>query len=434
MNCGDVKILLPGYLDGDLPQDEKNAVEEHLKTCQQCVRELEALKKAALLIRGLDEVEPPPFFSKKIMARVKAEQRPKRSLVERLFFPLHLKLPLEAVATVLIAVLAVFVYRSIEPRYMPASEDNIPKLAEQAPYDVPAKGKTREAAAEPAADKVVAQNEMKEAAVPEEKQRMGWGVAAQAKKAAKPSPMGTKAEGYAAPPPQVAMERTAAGRAGLLKDIGGAGGKAAGEGTISAGDSPDTDALRQDREFSSAKPGASPVGGLAGARVAEKSKNEPVPREEYSDLQEKKATQPPARYAAPPPAAPAAAATASPVYRAKGAAQKEQAAAVSGAAETRLEAAKADDESRNQAEFVVQTTDPAAVSGKLDAILSSVGARVVRKQLNESGNVYFVEMKVGKLGALKDKLRSVGTVVKAPAVSGELEAVVTVKIVFSRPN
>jgi hypothetical protein len=419
MNCGDLKILLPGYLDGDLPQDEKNAVEEHLKTCRQCVRELEGLKKAAVLIRSLDEVEPPPFFSKKIMARVKAEQRPKRSLVERLFFPLHLKLPLEAVATVLIAVLAVFVYRSIEPRYMPASEDNIPKLAEQTPYDVPAKSKTQEEAAEPAADKVVTQNEMKAAGVPEEKQRMGGDVAAQAKKAEKPAPRAKKAEGYAAPPPQVAMERTSAGRAGLLKDMGGAGGKGDGVGTVSTGAAPDDlDA----RELKSLKAAAAPVGGIASAPVAERSKNEPAP---------------PARYAAPPPAAPAAASAPQPA-QSKGAAQKELAVTgavpASGEAESRAETAAAADERRNQPEILVESKDPGALSGKLESIFSSVGARVVRKQSNASGTVYFVEMKVGKLGVLLDKLKSAGAVVKAPAVSGELEAVVTVKIVFFRPH
>ncbi len=37
--------LLSAYADGELPQDKRREVEEHLKICEHCRRELEKLKK-----------------------------------------------------------------------------------------------------------------------------------------------------------------------------------------------------------------------------------------------------------------------------------------------------------------------------------------------------------------------------------------------------
>jgi len=49
------------------------------------------------------------------MARVRAEQEKKRGIFQKLFYPLHIKVPIEALATVLIAVVAVYVFRAVEP-------------------------------------------------------------------------------------------------------------------------------------------------------------------------------------------------------------------------------------------------------------------------------------------------------------------------------
>jgi hypothetical protein len=54
-------------------------------------------------------------MAQKIMTRVRAEARPKKSLFQKLFYPLHIKLPIEAVATVLVIGLALYVYRDIQP-------------------------------------------------------------------------------------------------------------------------------------------------------------------------------------------------------------------------------------------------------------------------------------------------------------------------------
>ena len=49
------------------------------------------------------------------MNRVREEAEPKKGLLQRLFYPLHIKIPVEALATCLVVVLALFVYKNTEP-------------------------------------------------------------------------------------------------------------------------------------------------------------------------------------------------------------------------------------------------------------------------------------------------------------------------------
>jgi len=115
MECRDMKEKLSAYLDGALPSEEKKLIKEHLNSCPQCGMALKELKKTEEFVRNLEEVEPPAWLTQKIMARVKAEEEKKRRIFQRLFYPLHIKVPIEALATVLIAVIAVYVFRAAEP-------------------------------------------------------------------------------------------------------------------------------------------------------------------------------------------------------------------------------------------------------------------------------------------------------------------------------
>jgi hypothetical protein len=64
-------------------------------------------------VNNLAEVEPPAWFKQKIMAKVREESE-KNSLVQKLFYPLRVKIPVQILATVFIAVLAVYIYRAGE--------------------------------------------------------------------------------------------------------------------------------------------------------------------------------------------------------------------------------------------------------------------------------------------------------------------------------
>lgn len=112
-NCKEVENNLPLYLDDLLPLEDKRAVEEHLKSCPDCTGVLAQLQETKKLVNNLTEVEPPAWFRQKIMARVR-EEAGKKSLVQKWFYPLRIKIPVQVFATVFIAVLAVYIYRAGE--------------------------------------------------------------------------------------------------------------------------------------------------------------------------------------------------------------------------------------------------------------------------------------------------------------------------------
>jgi hypothetical protein len=109
--CKDLKIFLPLYVDKALSDADNQTVEEHLKSCPQCAKTIAQLQKTEKLVQSLDEVEPPAWFKQKIMVRVR-EEAEKKSFAQKWFYPLRIKIPVQIFATVFIAVLAVYIYKS----------------------------------------------------------------------------------------------------------------------------------------------------------------------------------------------------------------------------------------------------------------------------------------------------------------------------------
>ena len=109
--CQDIEHLLSLYPEGILTDAEKRVVEEHLADCAACRKELACLQKAGELVDQLPAVEAPPWFGQKIMARVRQEADKKNS-ARKWFYPMRFRIPLQIAATLVIAVLAVYIYRS----------------------------------------------------------------------------------------------------------------------------------------------------------------------------------------------------------------------------------------------------------------------------------------------------------------------------------
>ena len=118
MDHNDIRHKLSEYIDGTLTPQEKASVEEHLKTCPNCSNALSELQKTVEHIRKVEEVEPPAWMTQKIMAKVRAEEeKKKQGLLHRLFFPLHIKLPLETIGVLFIAVTVYFVVQETETAF-----------------------------------------------------------------------------------------------------------------------------------------------------------------------------------------------------------------------------------------------------------------------------------------------------------------------------
>jgi hypothetical protein len=115
MVCRTIREKLSAYLDDIVSPEDKTRIEEHLKSCMKCSADLAGLRKTMEHVRDLGEIEPPPWMTQKIMARIRSEAQSKKGILRRLFYPLHIKLPIEAAATVLVIGLALYVYRDIQP-------------------------------------------------------------------------------------------------------------------------------------------------------------------------------------------------------------------------------------------------------------------------------------------------------------------------------
>lgn len=113
--CGDMEERLGAYLEDFLDEKEKKVLEEHLSVCPHCRHTLEDLRKTKKILAEMDEVDPPPWLTEKILAQIHEGHAQKEGFFRRLFFPLHIKIPVQALATVFVVALSVYLYRSTLP-------------------------------------------------------------------------------------------------------------------------------------------------------------------------------------------------------------------------------------------------------------------------------------------------------------------------------
>jgi hypothetical protein len=115
MRCSEIENRLPAHREDLLAPGERKSIAAHLAGCPRCSRAMADLEKAEKLLQGLAEVEPPPFFEERIMSRVREEAGRKQGILRRLFYPLHIKIPVQVLATLVVAVLAYNVYQQGDP-------------------------------------------------------------------------------------------------------------------------------------------------------------------------------------------------------------------------------------------------------------------------------------------------------------------------------
>jgi RNA polymerase sigma-70 factor (ECF subfamily) len=109
MTCPEVRDRLSAWLDEDLPPAERREVEAHLSGCAPCRQEGERLRRTVALLAGLGRPRAPAGFVDRVLERV--EPAPwYRRLARGLFVPVPVKVPLQAAAAVLVAIMAVLVY------------------------------------------------------------------------------------------------------------------------------------------------------------------------------------------------------------------------------------------------------------------------------------------------------------------------------------
>ncbi len=133
MTCHDAREQLSALLDDALAAPERRALDAHLAACAECRRELEQLRATIALLDRLPPAHAPAGFVDRVMAEAYCPSWPRR-ILDTLFVPLRVKLPLEAVAVLLVSVSALYVYqRTPEVRELDRQAARAPAPVSPAP-------------------------------------------------------------------------------------------------------------------------------------------------------------------------------------------------------------------------------------------------------------------------------------------------------------
>ncbi len=191
MECTRIWDLLSSYLDGDLPDRERERMADHIRQCIRCAGEERALRETLSLLRNLPAEGAPPELLRGVQSRIgETETVP---LWKRLFLPAHVKIPIEAAAVVLVFLLVYGIQKELPsttpvPSPPASAESGKPAAGSgtdamrpdavpaRAPGAGPSPETERETTAKPAADAPAVPAGPNLPAVPEAQVRAGGGA------------------------------------------------------------------------------------------------------------------------------------------------------------------------------------------------------------------------------------------------------------------
>jgi len=147
MDCHNIQKMLSSYIEGIISPEESKLIDEHLSACSKCKEALYGLKKTLEYVQNLEDVEPPEWLTQTVMTRIRSETEPRKGILQKLFHPLYIKLPIEAVAVVLIAVTALYIFKTIQPEIKPAkapSEETTARIPSREKEEFPSISESKE--------------------------------------------------------------------------------------------------------------------------------------------------------------------------------------------------------------------------------------------------------------------------------------------------
>lgn len=130
MACSEIRELLSEYLDGILPEEERDRVHQHLLLCERCRSEISALEAMVRELRSLGPVEPPRDFLEQVHERLE-QQGWFAGVVRSLFFPLRVKIPIQLAGAMVTAFLVFSILTLQSPVYEYSKAPAPPLLSEK---------------------------------------------------------------------------------------------------------------------------------------------------------------------------------------------------------------------------------------------------------------------------------------------------------------
>ena len=115
MNCQEVQAQLSDYVDRSLGASRLVLVEEHLAACAPCREDAELLGDCIRAVGALPLVDTPLGFTQRVMSHVR-ETESEAGFWQRFFLPFSRKIPAQAVAVVIVAVLGIYLLQKDQPQ------------------------------------------------------------------------------------------------------------------------------------------------------------------------------------------------------------------------------------------------------------------------------------------------------------------------------
>lgn len=72
MSCREVLEQLSEYLDGEVAENLRNAIEEHLRRCHRCTVVFDTTKQTLRIVRDVEPFEVPLQVSTRLYARLRS--------------------------------------------------------------------------------------------------------------------------------------------------------------------------------------------------------------------------------------------------------------------------------------------------------------------------------------------------------------------------
>jgi Putative zinc-finger len=152
MTCHDARELFGALIDETLTREDRADVYGHLATCAECRRELAGVERTVALVRGTTPPRAPAGFVDRVLATVRPTPWYVRA-GRAMLLPWPVKLPVAAAAVLLIAGLAVLMFRGSQEQQRAAQHETTPSvLADRRVTEPPAAPATPTAPAAPLPD------------------------------------------------------------------------------------------------------------------------------------------------------------------------------------------------------------------------------------------------------------------------------------------
>ncbi len=75
MKCSRIERKLSAYLDGEMPEQKRAVISEHLKQCEGCRAKLSGFRAIADALDTIEDMEAPPYFTTRLRQRLTEQKR-----------------------------------------------------------------------------------------------------------------------------------------------------------------------------------------------------------------------------------------------------------------------------------------------------------------------------------------------------------------------